>query len=441
MRKYIASALLMLLISQTAFAQSGTNSPYSQYGLGEIADQTSGFNRGMNGLGLGFREGNQVNFKNPASYSSLDSLTFIFDVGVSGQITNFKENGVKKNANNADFEYALAGFRLFRHLGLSFGILPYTNVGYSYSSSQDVNDANSTTATTTYSGSGGLHQIYLGLGWEPFRGFSIGINGGYLYGDLDRSVVTTYSDASAYGLEKVYSAEVRSYLFNAGLQYTARLSKKDKLTIGLTYGLGHKIGGDPTVEVSDFKYVTSSSGTSAVGIDTLSFPTTGKYKLAIPHEFGAGFLYDHEGRYRVGADYQLQKWSDTEYPVYTANASNASTYVMSKDYFKDRHKITVGGEVCPNPRSRSFLKRIRYRAGVSYATSYYYIDGQDGPKELSASIGFGIPIINGYNNRSILNISGQWVHRSATDYITENTFRINIGLTFNERWFDKWKVE
>ena len=49
--------------------------------------------------------------------------------------------------------------------------------------------------------------------------------------------------------------------------------------------------------------------------------------------------------------------------------------------------------------------------------------------------------MNGWNNRSILNISGQWVHQSAKSLITENTFRINIGLTFNERWFMKWKVE
>lgn len=97
-------------------AQSGTNSPYSQFGLGVLADQTSGFNRGMNGLGLGFREHNQVNYLNPASYSALDSLTFIFDAGVSGQITNFEENGQKKNANNADLEYVVAGFRAFRHI-------------------------------------------------------------------------------------------------------------------------------------------------------------------------------------------------------------------------------------------------------------------------------------------------------------------------------------
>lgn len=103
--------------------------------------------------------------------------------------------------------------------------------------------------------------------------------------------------------------------------------------------------------------------------------------------------------------------------------------------------MTFGGEYCQDMNSRSFLKRIRYRAGVSYATPYLKINGQDGPKELSVSAGFGIPIVNGYNNRSILNISAQWVNREATGLIKENTFRINIGLTFNERWFAKWKVE
>jgi hypothetical protein len=41
----------------------------------------------------------------------------------------------------------------------------------------------------------------------------------------------------------------------------------------------------------------------------------------------------------------------------------------------------------------------------------------------------------------VLNISAQWLHASAKDLITENTFRINVALTFNERWFAKWKVE
>ena len=41
----------------------------------------------------------------------------------------------------------------------------------------------------------------------------------------------------------------------------------------------------------------------------------------------------------------------------------------------------------------------------------------------------------------MLNISAQWVRREASSMLTENTFRINIGFTFNERMFAKFKIE
>jgi hypothetical protein len=84
---------------------------------------------------------------------------------------------------------------------------------------------------------------------------------------------------------------------------------------------------------------------------------------------------------------------------------------------------------------------MHYRFGAGYATPYYNINGDNGPKEISVSTGVGIPLKNAYNNRSVLNVSAQWIQTSAKDMITENTFRINIGITFNERWFAKWKIE
>ena len=108
---------------------------------------------------------------------------------------------------------------------------------------------------------------------------------------------------------------------------------------------------------------------------------------------------------------------------------------MKSGLLKDRNKITVGGEWVPNAESSRFFDRVHYRAGASFATPYITVNGQDGPKEYSASVGFGLPL-----NKSVLNISGQWVRSEATGLIKENTFRINIGLTFNERWFMKWKV-
>ena len=199
-------AVIASVLVSSAFAQSGTNSPYSQFGLGILAEQSSGFNRGMNGLALGFHDGNQVNYLNPASYSRLDSVTFLFDVGMSGQITNFSENGTKRNIKQANFEYVVAGFRLARHLGMSFGLLPYSNVGYDYSTTGYVNSRNSVIYTNTYSGSGGIHQVYAGLGWSPIKNFSIGVNAGYLWGTIDRSIQNSYSDSYANTLSNLHWA-------------------------------------------------------------------------------------------------------------------------------------------------------------------------------------------------------------------------------------------
>ena len=439
MKKTIIASMLLLLSAGSMMAQSGTNSPYSQFALGALSEQSSGFNRGMNGVGIGFHEHAQINYLNPASYAELDSLTFLFDAGLAGQITNFKEGDVKKNANNADFEYVVGGFRLFRHLGLSFGILPYTNIGYSYAVTKQLDDADKTTSTNTYSGSGGLHQIYLGFGWSPFRNFSIGVNGSYLYGSYTRSAINSYSSSYVNTLSRQYSADVRSYKLDFGAQYMQKLSNTDFLTLGLTYSPGHSIGGKPTL-----LEITSNSQTSVS--DTTTYPGAGQanLKLEIPTTFGVGLMYNHSNQLKVGLDYTLQKWADVDAPAVENNNGTVS-YVMQSGQYKNRHKVTVGADYCPNAMGRHIYQRIHYRAGVSYATPYYYIYNgsgirEDGPKEFNASLGFGIPIINTWNNRSTLNISAQWAHQSATGFISENTFRINIGLTFNERWFAKWKL-
>lgn len=429
--KKAACAVLLSAFFLTAKGQSGTNSPYSQYGLGQLSEQTSGFNRGMNGLGLGFREHNQVNYINPASYSSMDSLTFIFDAGLSGQITNFKEGSKKVNAKNADFEYAVAGFRAFKHVGVSFGIIPFTNVGYSYSLTGDANKDGVNDYSNSYSGSGGIHQVYVGAGWEFLKGLSAGMNVSYLWGDYDRSIVNAYSDSYVNTLAKYYSAEVYSYRLDFGLQYAMTLDRKNELTVGLTYGIGHKLGADAKCNIISTNPSTSVSDTTAYAV---------KNGLSIPTTLALGAMWKYNNKLKLGADFSWQKWGSIKYPVLQGDDSNTS-YVLSKDYYKDRYKVTVGGEYCDSEEARNFFKRIRYRAGVSYTTPYYKVNGNDGPKELSISAGFGIPIVNSYNNRSVLNISGQWVHSSAKGLLTENTFRINIGLTFNERWFMKWKVD
>lgn len=426
MNKTLLSSIALCIISATANAQSGTNSPYSQFGLGVLADQSQGMSRGMDGLAIGLRNSGLVNATNPASYSSVDSLTMLFDAGVAGQVTNFKEGGRKLNANNANFEYVVGSFRMKKNLGFGFGILPYSNIGYSYYSTNNINGDNdaSYTETTTYSGSGGVHQAFVGAGWKFYKGLSVGANLSYLWGSYTRSVYPTYSGVSATSLSRYYTADIRSYKLDIGAQWEQKIDKNNAVVVGATYSLGHKLN-------SDANAIISGSYTDTVTVNNA---------FSIPTTFGVGLAWYHKNNITVGVDYSMQKWGSEEFPEYDNSDAN-NQYKLKKGLLKDRHKVTVGGEWVPNLMSRKIYNRIHYRLGASYATPYVKVNGVDGPKEVSVSAGFGIPITNSWNNKSTLNISGQFVHSSATGLITENTFRINIGLTFNERWFMKWKVE
>lgn len=419
----------LLMASTTivgAWAQGGTKSPYSQFGIGALGEQSQGMSRGMNGVGYALRQGNQVNTLNPASYSSVDSLTMIFDMGLSGQLTHFEESGVKRNASTANFEYVVGSFRAWKNVGVSFGVLPYSSVGYDYETS--TTDSKTGTLTESYSGSGGLHQVMLGVGWRVLKPLSVGVNAAYLWGTTERTVLPSPSSALN-TLTKKYSTTVNSYKLDFGVQWVQPLGKLDRLTLGAVVGIGHNLNNKLNMSIINKDQLTNLS-------DTTSFTVADAYEL--PLTIGGGAAYNHAGKLTVAADFTFEKWGKLKFPGY-----KGGDYLMLSGLLEDRMKINAGLDWLPNPSplGGSYLSHVHYRMGAGYATPYYYINGHDGPKELSVSAGVGLPIVNKYNNRSVLNISGQWARSSADGFITENVFRINVGITFNERWFMKLMVD
>ncbi len=453
--KRLVTIALLSTFSATLLAQNATNSPYSQYGYGILADQVNGAAVGMSGLSQGWCEGNTVNFGNPASYAGIDSLSFIFDAGISAIMTNFKEGNRRLNATNSSFDYLVGAFRLFPRVGLAFGVMPFSNVGYSYSSEttigQDVTMGDTkTTSTESYSGSGGFHQVFLGLGIavvkSKWTSIYIGANASYMWGDYERAVISSYSDAYVNTLSKYYNASISSYKVDVSLQWHQRVSSREKFTIGATYSFGHDLNSKPTCDVISLNSQTGVADTTSLrAVRDLSDPES-YAKLRLPTTYAVGFVWNHADRLRFGADWHYERWSKISYPIYGTTTPDVtgnvdSYYLMENGQFTDRMKFVVGAEYVYNEHGRRWGQRVRYRLGASYTTPYLKINGQDGPREYGVSLGFGVPIINGYNNRSVLNISASWVRTQAPHLIKENTFRINIGLTFNERWFAKWQVE
>jgi hypothetical protein len=435
MKKRIIVSLLAGMALLPSVAQvSTTLSPYSQYGLGVLSDQSVGFNRGMGGVAYGLRSGKYVNMQNPASYSAVDSLTMIFDAGVTGQMTNYKEGGKSLNTKTGNFDYAVAAFRLFPRVGLALGVVPYSNIGYSYAHTSVIGsseEGTKATATHNYDGKGGFSQFFVGAGWRVTKNLSLGFNVSYFWGNYTKDIKMVPNVTSANVETMSYTTSISSYKIDLGAQWQQPLNSKDLLTLGATVGLGHKLNGD-----ADLTIVNTSTSSAAVGGTTFNIENA----LSIPFTVGVGASILHKRSLTVALDYTLQKWGSLDYPAFSVN-NGKGAYTLQSDYYKDRHKVAAGLDWQPKPLGRKFYQLVHYRFGVSYATPYYKIGTQDGPGELTVSGGFGIPIYNSWNNRSTLNISAQWVRNTGCDLIKENTFRVTIGLTFNERWFAKWKVD
>lgn len=396
-------------------SQNFTNSPYTRYGYGQLTNQGSSNSQAMGGVAYGLRDNSHINFANPASYTAVDSLTFIFDGGFNLQNTNFSDGTVKRNAKNAGFDFITLQFRLAKWMGVSMGILPYSNIGYNMTEYRD-EQANS---MVEYSGNGGLHQLYFGAAFKLFKNFSIGANASLLWGNITHLREMTFPyNSTAFPVAVQTSADLKSYKVDIGAQYTINFGRKHSITLGGVFSPGHDLVGT-TIETRQ----TGSSSTGSITSSQREFE--GVY--GIPTSWGAGFSYVYDRRLTIAADYTQQNWAD-------ANFSG------SKDVLCDRQKVSVGAEFIPNLIGRTYLSYVRYRIGAYYDLPYYKIDGLRTSKEYGISAGFGFPVPL---TRSIVSVTGQYVHTKRTNaaFLDEKTLRICIGITFNERWFFKRKVE
>ena len=419
--KHTLCALLLTMVTGMAIAQNNTNSPYTRYGYGDLSDQSFGNSKAMGGIAFGLRDGAQINPLNPASYTAIDSLTFLFEGGVSLQNMNVSGGGVKLNAKNSSFDYLAMQFRLHPRIAMSVGLLPFSNVGYSVSDSKDENGVSQ---TRSFTGDGGLHQLYGGIGVKVLKNLSLGVNASYFWGDITRTRTIIYPATSeSYSYVQQIGVSVSDYKLDFGAQYTQELSKKHSVTIGAVFSPKHKLNNDYTI-------TTQASTTNSNDLDAT---------LELPNMFGVGFTYNYDRRLTVGVDYSLQQWSKAKFGV--AATDDATRAEFEETYvYNDRHKISVGAEYIPNLIGRSYLSHIKYRLGAYYTTPYYKIDGKKAAREYGVTAGFGLPVPR---SRSILSISGQFVRVSGqeTNFVNENIFRVSIGLTFNERWFFKRRVE
>lgn len=400
---------LALLASGTVLHAQSSVSPYALFGAGAADSGVHGWNAGMAGLGTGIRADNMLNPSNPASLSSLQRKSFIMDIAVSGSGSLFSGRGMRTVSGTGNLDRVCLGFRLGGRVAAGVGLVPFSSVEYRIQKSA-FGEGTGETFNTVYSGSGGLHKVYLSLAVDITDNLSVGVNGSVVMGTV------TSTEYSEYWTETTESGCNITPYMDFGLQYSKPLGNGGTVTAGLKYGYRQKLSLYNTYTLTDNMDTTS--------VSDKVLPGTVQY---IPETFGAGLSYS-TANLTVGVDYRRQEWS----------SCSTDSDVIS---YKDMDKLIFGLSYTPDPYSvRSYWKRIKYLFGASVDNSYLTVGGISA-KGWSLTFGMVLPVRLSTRFYWSAGFSRSGFPTENRNTVMENCLRLTAGISFGESWFVRKKFE
>ena len=393
------------MIGVAGWAQNMTSSPFSRYAYGDMNENVPTGYRAMGGVGFGMRSNKAINPSQPASYTGLDSLTFMFDVAASACWNRYRDAGGMRNKANGNLEYVTIQFPIYkRWIAMSVGLLPYSSVGYDITLRDSIPGYHFTKA---YTGDGNISQVYGGLSFNILDWFAVGANIYYMWGDLDRMRTLSFDES---GLNSTIQAEILSVSdvrFRYGAQFFHTFGKHS-FNVGAIFENRSKLN-------SEFVLIETQTS------DSIPIFKDG---WQLPMVWGVGVSYSWDNRLTVGFDYERQYMASAMY--------NGAPGSMSG--LQDRNRIAAGVEYRHNPGGRKYVENMLWRAGISVQDEYLV---DIGAKKITASIGIGFPL---WTIGTVINTTIEYTHRGVPAGLEDHGLRFTIGASVAENWFFKRRL-
>jgi len=432
-KKYLY--ILGICISATASAQSNTSSPYSAYGIGLLrGDQLPQF-KSVGGLSAGvwaLGAYSNINIANPASYSNIHLTTF--DVGAYMNRTILEKNGISEASGNFALNHIAFGIPISQKSAFSFGLLPFSDMGYNYSSSTSFGSADTTQANRAFAGEGGLSKAYIGYGIQIGNHLSLGANLGYLFGKLNNISGIEFPDQVSTTNSRIEEKrDVAGFSYDFGVQYHMNLNKNTLLTLGYTNSLGNKINATASQVVTRISSSVSEGTINSV-LDTVSFYEGQKSKITMPMRHSFGFTVNKGNKWVYGADVRYATWSD-----YRDNSNTDLATPLQNSYGG-----SVGVQLTPDVTSIHYWSLVDYRFGMRYDKTYLNLHNED-IKDMALTVGLGLPIRHeaGISAFYKINLSAEIGQRGTlnNNLVKERYFNFVLSFMLNDRWFQRYRYD
>ncbi|MDD2344791.1 MAG: hypothetical protein PHY85_01465 [Bacteroidales bacterium] len=419
--KALIIILVIFIFSNELMSQNRISSPYSRYGIGSLQNRNTLTISSMGGLNKAVSDPLIINPGNPASYSAIDTLSFLFDGALIVSNANLSSTNVSQSTNYVSLSYFTIGFPIHRKWKTSIGLLPYSEIGYKIYDNQTLENIGNT--TFKYEGDGGLTQMYWGNSFQLLSNLSIGINASYIFGNLIRTRHIEFESENTFNTLNKVTNQIGGFLFQAGLMHKIDIKEKYYLQTGLTYGIKSSL--KSTDDFFSATYTLNSSE-EVLMKDTIENFENQNGKIQIPMAIGGGIVFGKIDNFMFGIDAEWQKWEEFR-------------FFGESDSLKNSLTLSAGGMYTPSANSSSFFKRTKYSAGFRYQQSA--LELKNTPiNDMAVSLGIGIPILRSKNHLNIGIEVGQ-LGTINNDLIKINYFRFQIGMQFYERWFHRRKFD
>lgn len=414
--------LFTVLLSVNSYSQLHINSPYSQFGIGQLSFSNQVYYHSMGGIGYAIRHPSYINTANPASNVAILPSSFIFEVGIESNSTTLKTMNLSQSTNYTSLNCILFGFSLSKRWKTSFGVLPFSKVGYSVSNSFPIEDVGQT--KHLYEGYGGINQCYWGNAFKISNNFSVGISAHYLFGTITKLRNTSFPDSLFVLSSQIEETiTISDFYFDYGIQYQKKLKNNYKLNLGVTFSNSTKVNVKSNYLSKTFLY--NSEQNIEFLTDTLDYSPTTKGNFLLPAKIGFGIALEKPQRWLIKADFDWQNWKKYK------------SFEIS-DSLNNCFRIAIGGNFTPNFTSiSSYWKRVNYRFGFSFLKSYLELRGNN-INEIGFSFGMGLPL---RKSNTTLNFGIEVGNRGTIndELIQENFINFKFGMSLHNIWFFKSK--
>ena len=406
-------------------AQEGTVSPYSYFGIGEFRNISTIENQMMGGISM-YADSIHLNLKNPAAYSKL-RLT-AYGGGLSYKQVAINSFTASESNKVTNLEYLSLAFPLAKRLGAGIGLTPYSSVGYDFTgTTMNVNNA---MVTNRFSGSGGLNRFYISLGYELMKNLSIGVTANYNFGEIMNERSQSVENVQ-FGTFDNRTSRVNGLDMNYAVNYTPNLTEKHTLYTSVRVNTQANLSARNTQEIGSFA-TSSGQNIQLINVD-LDGQGLKETSLKVPTTTTLGLGFGENKKWFLGAEYSFQKLSEFE---------NSFNVIDNFDY-EDASTLAFGGYFIPDYTSfNNYLKKIVYRAGVRLTNTGMLVENKS-ISNFGITFGLGLPLGSGAGGFSNLNLGLELGRQGTTtaDLVQEEYFKINLGLSLNDRWFLKRKID